>query len=1279
MIWTKDQQRVIDHKKGDLLVAAAAGSGKTAVLVEHVISRIMDEEDPLSLEQMVIMTFTDAAAQEMRERIKLAIDQQLALNPDNSGLIREAGNIQNANISTIDSFCKKFITENYAAIDLDPGFRMGDSGELKLLKSDIIAELLEEYYARGNSDFLYFVDTFATGKGDSGIEDIILRLHDFAEAHPWPMEYLDSCMSDEGDDRWKDYYLSQLKGRLADDVDAMEYALSLCSEPGGPDVYIDELTYEINAIEHAYEASDLESVMIAVNNIKFERLKPSKSELKDAIKNIRDSVKDDISDIKSDLIIPDKETEAAMQAGISSNVHVLVELTRDFIDRFQEEKTRRHVLDFGDLEHKALEILYTTDDKGLRHYSSIADDYAHQYREILVDEYQDSNYVQEELIRALSAARFGRPDVFQVGDVKQSIYSFRQARPDLFLAKYNDTDYPTIVLSQNFRSRNEVISAANNVFKRIMRAPVGGIDYTDKAALHYGFPGAEYSHYMTKQYETELLVMQTDEKLADENVSEDVHNKDAAEAHMIAQRIDKLHNEQNIPYRDIVILTRSPGSWADTIVDVLNEVGIPAYCTSNEGYFNAVEVETVLSMLNVIDNPEQDIPLAAIMHSAIYDFSDEDMAEIVASRGTLRPIYTDETDALQHETDIVQPASDASQQGEITAPQGLDDAQEDDALVSQSSATEKEHSAFTNPKSFLRLPEVVLTEEEQWERDAEIYGIYKIYDESVVSSHEPLRDDLAKKLLSFYKDIERYRQMSHYLSIHELLYRIYDETGYYNYASAMPAGNRRKANLDALIDMALAFERTSYKGLFDYIRYIEKLKKYDNDQGESSVYSDQDDLVRIMSIHKSKGLQFPVVFLSGLGRKFNKQDLAAKILVDSRYGIGCNYVDLDKKVKVPSLKRLAIRDKLETEQLGEELRVLYVGMTRAVDKLILTGTVANITKLLDKYRDVESELSSTAIKKASNYLEWIIMAEGAARLEDKVSRGEYDPISLKTFVLSDIDTFRWQKQNGLSIEEQALIQQLRQFDVSSLNYIELENNLSFKYPHLEATSLYPKHSVSEIKETEIERFEADRQAKGQEHWHVTPDNSDTEVRYNVSDGTTPKDRVDDTHKKYTEKAGADVGNAYHHAFEKYDYTDAPDNFMVQLRDKLPAGEYELIKESRFKTFLDTELAQRFRKAQVDNELFREQHFMIQLPHNELFGGDVTEDVLLQGIIDAFFIEDDEIVLVDYKTDHVKDADTLIGRYKTQLELYADALTAITGKRVKERLIYSVILGRTIAV
>ena len=1240
MKWTSDQQKVIDHKEGNLLVAAAAGSGKTAVLVQHVINRITDKEDPVSLDEMVIMTFTDAAAQEMRERIKLAIEARLQLNPHDPGLIREAGNIQNANISTIDSFCKKLITENYAAINLDPGFRIGDTGELKLLKSDVIAEILEEHYAmEDNADFLNFVDSFATGKGDSGIEEIVLKLYEFAEANPWPMEYLDRCLLEESredvDKGWEKYYFNQLKQRIKDDIETMEDALSICEDPDGPESYIEEFIAELNALDRLLEASDIGSLFDSLSSVTFGRLKASKAALKDAAKGLRDSVKDDIKDMQKEIVIPDPETLARMKKDSLSHVTVLIGITKEFVERFQAEKLKRHMLDFGDLEHKALEILYISDEEGNRRFSALADDLAKQYREILVDEYQDSNFVQETLIEALSSERFGRPDVFQVGDVKQSIYSFRQAKPELFLRKYNDVNYPTIELSRNFRSRNEVISASNDVFRCVMKAPVGGIDYTDNAALHYGFPNAEYSDILKPLYETELLLMENKGKDG-ESSSEETYSKDdsvsveesmkkeEAEARMIAHRIHELHyGKEEIPYRDIVILTRSPGAWADTIVDVLNEEGIPAYCTSNEGYFNTVEVETILSMLNVIDNPEQDIALAAIMHSAIYDFSDDEMAEIVASRGTLQPLY-----------------------------RGL--------------LAEKEESEPA-------LPEKELTTEELWERDAEVYGIYAVLDEKKVSSSEPLRDELAVKLLSFYKDIESYRQMSRYLSIHEILYRIYDETGYYNYVTAMPSGNRRKANLDALVDMALAFEKTSYKGLFDYIRYIEKLKKYDNDQGESSVYSDQDDLVRIMSIHKSKGLQFPVVFLSGLGRRFNKQDLRNKVLVDSEYGIGFDYVDLQEKVKVPALKKQALKLKLETELLGEELRVLYVGMTRAVDKLILTAGTQDLQKLLDKYAEAGKSLSISTIRSASCFLDWIVMAEGAGKLCDESGeRSINEPVKLKKYDVEMLKKIMAEKDQSFTEQQKSLIGQINKVDPESSDYKAILEDFSYVYPYKESTTLFPKHSVSELKEVELERFEEERKAQGQEHWHIKADNP---VETTIMEGKLPA-----TEKHYSEKAGADVGDAYHHAFEKYDYSDDPGHFMDQLREKLPENEIELIKDYRFKTFLQSELAERFREAQKTDVLFREQHFMLRLPHNELFeGSTISEDVLLQGIIDAFFLEDDEIVLVDYKTDHVRDADTLIGRYKKQLDLYARALESITGKIVKEKLIYSVILGRTIAV
>lgn len=1225
MQWTTEQESVINHTAGDLLVAAAAGSGKTAVLVQHVISRIMDPVDPVKLSEMVIMTFTEAAAQEMRDRIKAALEEKLREHPDSAELIREAGSIQNASISTIDAFCKHFITENYAAIDLDPGFRMGDQGELRLLQGDILEDLLEEEYAAGEADFLHFVDSFAQGKTDAGIAELIQKLYESAASHPWPEEYLDGCLAAESADG-KKFLLEQLAARLRDDAERMDYALSICAEPDGPESYLPNVAQEKQALQYAAEAEDLSELVLRTQAIRYDRLKPTKSALKTRVTAIRDEVKKDTKDIAGLPGVLDPETEATMEAGIECSMRGLVRLTKKFRARYQEEKEKRHVLDFSDLEHKALEILYTTDAEGVRHPSAIADDVAHQYREILVDEYQDSNFVQEELIRALSAERFGRPDVFQVGDVKQSIYSFRQARPDLFLMKYQDPDYPKIELSRNFRSRNEVVRAVNRVFHRVMRPMLGGIDYNEKVALHYGYPKAPESDEIDPRYQTELLLLEVAKETSEELFGAQM-SKEEAEAHMIAERIQRLHAD-GVKYRDMVILLRSPGSWADTLVEILGEDGVPAYCTSNEGYFDTVEVETVLALLDVIDNPQQDIPLAAVLHSPIYQFTDEELAELVAHFGSLRAALPQAPEAN---------ASDAATDG---ASDGAGSGTGGDAPASNPIAT----------------PGTCVEEGTASSASAES------------GTQSPLAPALQAKLDHFCAELARYRAMAHYLSIHELLYRIFDETGYDHYVSAMPAGRRRKANLDAMIDMALSFEKTSYKGLFDYIRYIEKLKKYDSDQGEATVFSDQDDLVRIMSIHKSKGLQFPVVFLSGMSRRFNTRSLNDAVLVDAELGIGCDYVDLENKVKIPSLKRAAIRKKLETDQLGEELRVLYVAMTRAEEKLILTATTGDIGKLLQKYPDAEAPLSGTELQSASCYLDWIMMAEGAEKLQ-RVGATR-DVIELFDYTLHDIHLAAEQTALNRLRREEKLQQAVSSVDAASPSYVEAMEDLSYRYPHEAATRLYPKHSVSEIKETAMEAFEEDHARAGREHWHLTVDHSETDPS-----GLAPEKPV-----QYQEKAGADVGDAYHHALEKYDYLDPSSDFRTQLEQKLPEAEVKLINPKRFQAFLQSPLAARFRKAQAADTLYREQHFMKQVPNDYLFpGSDTSEPVILQGIIDAFFIEDGEIVLVDYKSDHVREAETLIGRYQKQLELYAEALEKITGLRVKEKLIYSIILEQAIPV
>lgn len=1281
MQWTEDQKKVIQHREGNLLVAAAAGSGKTAVLVEHILSRIQDPDDPATLDRMVVMTFTDAAAEEMRQRIKSALDSAIAKNPRNEKLIRQAGSLQNASISTIHSFCKRIIMENYASIQMDPTFRIGDQGELQLLRSDVIENMLEAHYVDAAPQFIRFIDAFASGKEDRGIADLILKVYDYAEASPWPSEYLDSLLTEQDPKQWEDALFSSFKVRAERDLTKLRQAVSIMDDTQDLEEYRPMIVSDMAKVEALTKQTELRAFANAVSSVSFDRLAMIRGERngKEEVKAIRDSVKKDIGKLAEALTLPDQETEEAAEQAIREKMTVLVGLVREFSDAYQEEKENRHILDFSDLEHRALEILYTGEG-GDRHPSDIADSLARNLQEILVDEYQDSNYVQEALIDAISAERFGRPDVFLVGDVKQSIYSFRQARPDLFLAKYSENmvdaaedgdipksaatnaelqekarpRYSMIELSKNFRSRQEVLTSVNDVFFKIMKKEVGGIDYTEKTALHLGRV-VEEDGGIGRKYQTELHIIEVKEDVSRELFDGQRMDKVEAEAAMVGQRIRQLRKE-GYHYRDIVILMRAPGGSADTYVETLAGMQIPAYYVSSQGYFDATEVSTVLSLLSVIDNPLQDIPLAAVMRSPIYGFTDEELAEIVAVRGTLQPVAEAETISDEQLTEDVEAATDMYAE---------DDVVRDSLDHSAEEGSEKENKKSVKDGGASELPEA-----------------------------------LQKKLFDFYQSLQSFREREYYLSVHELLYRIYDETGYYNYVSAMPGGQRRRANLDALIDSALQFESTSYRGLSDYIRYIEKLRKYDADQGEASIYSDQDELVRIMSIHKSKGLQFPVVFLSGMDKQFNEMDLKKNVLLDQQYGIAFDDIDTETHVRIPTIKRTAVKEKLLTDLLGEEERLLYVAMTRAEDKLILTAAVNKMDNVM-KDIDAAGECDPTTIRGAQTMLDWIFMAEGQKLMATGTDAAAV-PIYMYTKDLHAIAEEELEVGRENEARFMTLLHDIDTADLTAPDAQYLDERLRYRYPHETATKLFPKHSVSELKEEEIEKFEVSEAEAGREHWNRLDDGSlgkspagKTErkadrapaagitILADHSDSLNPEGNplVDDIPKEnigekhYTEKAGANVGDAYHHAFEKYDYTKD----VSQLSEIIPKEEYELIKPSRFEAFLRTDLAEEFKRAQVENKLYREQHFMKEVPNNYLFpDSDCTEPVLLQGIIDAFILDDDGITLVDYKSDHVHDPATLVGRYQKQLDLYADALEKMTGKPIKRKLIYSIILEQVIS-
>ena len=1301
-LWTEEQKAVIAHREGNLLVSAAAGSGKTAVLVEHVLSLILEEN--ASLSSLVLMTFTEAAAEEMKERIKKRLEEHLQKGYDKR-ILREIALLPTANISTIHAFCKRLIEENYAGLSIDPHFRIGDTGEMSLLQSDILEELLEEEYERKEESFLAFVDQFSMGKKDKGIEELILKLYNLASAMPFPKAYLQGLLEEDAISRrekWeKDLYID-MKSRLENLSLLYEEALDLCREPNGPIEYEERILEEREQCLALVHTDTLEELVRGLENLSFGRLKSTKAEGKELVKSFRERGKKTLKTWQENYRLLPKELEEEVEEKGQKRILELVRLCLLFLERYQKEKEERAVLDFSDLEHFSLKLLYKDgEDKSIEEeaeiekdieagkeiatgketevrYSALADELAKSYREILVDEYQDSNLVQEYIVRALSQERFGKPNVFQVGDVKQSIYRFRMARPELFLEKYHDESYPKIFLRKNFRSDEGVLSAVNALFFKIMKKAFGGIEYDLENSLFLGKlrteearqeessgenqgeedkaqSGEEHKEksegeapitVKQRRDQTELLLLELEKTVStgeEGDVGEDGIGEDSKEesnssssspsdgtsnsssgkplskleleCKMIAAKVRELL-EKGYAYKDMVILLRSPHSVSREMVDIFGKEGIPAYAELKTGYYSAVEVETILSFLAIIDNPRQDIPMAAVLRSPLFSFTDEELGQIVLAKGSLYEKPYDRS---------------------------------------------KENAVNLSLQAEKALPPVL---EEKWQ--------------------------------NFQNKLERYRRLSRSLRLHSLLTLIYEETDYYNYVRALPLGEKRQANLDQLLEDAKQFEKGSYSGLFHFIRYIEKVKKQEQDQGEATVFSEKDDLLRIMSIHHSKGLQFKVVFLSQLHKSFNKMDSKAKMLMDSELGLAADYLDLETRIKYPSLHKIAIKEKGERESLGEELRVLYVAMTRAEEKLILTGVCKNEEDLIKKF-PVQERLSLEDIRGASSYLAWILMAYSRSFFESTKT----EEIALRFLSKEDLE-----ENEGKAMGEAiSLEKKLYEFLGTGRETTEaeklMEEHFSYVYPFEKSTHRSPKYSVSLLKMKAMEEHGEQLSETGQEGRIVAPEWDEetndkaeelAEGLENLEHGTKDKGEGNtETKQQAKEKPdspliqkmkaegkniGAAIGDSYHHALAFYDYS----RDISQLSDFLSPEEYGLLNQEKLQKFLDSPLGQLFAKAYKENTLYREQHFMQEVEYEKLFPedeGDNIEKVILQGIIDAFLMEEDGIILVDYKTDRVKDGEELRNRYQKQIDLYSEALEQILGKKVRRRVLYSFSLGEEV--
>ena len=1200
--WTKEQSEVISHRKGNLLVSAAAGSGKTAVLVEHVIDRLLDKEHPISLSSVVLMTFTEAAASEMKERIKARLKEAFLENRD-PHIEREIAELPNANISTIDAFCKRLIEENYTSLGIEPNFRIGEKNELALLKEDIVEELLEEEYGKKEESFLSFVDRYSTGKQDKGIQEIIVKLYYLAVASPFPEKYL-KALSENSSSAWKNYLLESIRKRVEEAIEMLTEAIRICTEEGGPSEYLAAVEEDYQSLLRVKAGAILHRTIEEIQAISFSRIKNSKAERKEEVKGRRNAVKALVQKWQKNYILIPEEIEKKAETEGKTLLQEAIRLTLLFYTRYQKEKLERNILDFSDLEHFALKLLYTEKDGELR-FSTLADELAQEYTEILVDEYQDSNMVQEYLVSALSKERFSEGNVFQVGDVKQSIYRFRMARPELFLRKYYDESYPKVFLQKNFRSLKGVIAAVNACFFRIMKKELGGIEYDRDSSL---FQGREEKEETDSK--TELLLLEKEEtegeekakgkkeKNPEEKRGETGLEKESdlqLECRMIASRVRELH-KKNIQYKDMVILLRSPKKVAKEMVDIFSEEGIPSFAVSSDGYYSQVEVETILAMLSVIDNPKQDIPLAAVLHSPMFHFTDEELCSLKLAYGSL-------TEALCMSAEAIS----------------------DGNFCSENQCSEKENA---------------------------------------LQVQSPLGKDLCKKWMDFCTKLERYRKLSRNLRVHELLTLLYEETSYYLYASALPMGEKRRANLDQLIEDALQFEKGSFSGLFNFIRYIEKAKQKEYDEGEANIYSEKDDLLRIMSIHQSKGLQFKVVFLSSLQKNFNKQDLRESILLDEELGMASPYLDQETRIKYPSLQLSAIKEKMEEENQAEELRLLYVAMTRAEEKLIMTGVVKNLASYMEKH-PVNEDIKIEDIRGAKSYLDFIMLAFSRSFTESL----ENPLVKLCTFTREALSEKKEEEEGEKFSVRDALYSYLAEKCEKTEEEEEWDKDFSYRYDHEESTHLYPKYAVSLLKKQAIEAVKEQGDKEGE--------TGGESKGLSEAEKSGKNEQVQERNAEKREKGlGAKIGDSFHHALALFDYNKG----LEQLPAILGEEELSLLNKEQFQTFLSSSLGECFKKAFQEKRLFREMHFMRALPFRALFPDRKEEDeVLLQGIVDAFIVEDDGIILVDYKTDRVREGEELRERYRKQIMLYSDALEAILGKRVKRRVLYSFYLAKEVEI
>ncbi|MBQ3062003.1 MAG: helicase-exonuclease AddAB subunit AddA [Lachnospiraceae bacterium] len=1225
MEWTKDQKRVIDTRNKNILVSAAAGSGKTAVLVERIITMITDEKNPVSISNLLVVTFTNAAAAQMKERIIAAIEKKLLERPDDEYLKKQLILTNSAMITTIDSFLRYVFKNYFNEIDVSPALRIADESELAMIRNEAMEKAIEDYFNKKNDKFSNMVNMYSSSKNYDDFVDVVNKIYSMAVSQPYPKKWIRTLSEKYKNGNWEKEVVDNVRERVLDaKKDIIELENSIFENEIDRSVfgvYKDNFTDDKIIMDSILECRDINQLEKVFNNYKFSRLKSSKmisDEDKEMIKKARGKYKGYIDDIKKSYFA----TPLQFQRNIIDKLGDYIELLTDFVchyyDRFCEMKVKKQIMDFSDLSRYALDILV---DRETLEPTSVAKQLSDYYYEIMIDEYQDSNNIQELILTSISKKSQGINNIFMVGDVKQSIYRFRMARPELFIDKYSTytsdgKENVRIDLHTNFRSREHILNFANIVFERIMKSCVGGIEYDELAALKCG---AKYSKEKNTSSINEIIVYDK------ESVGDDLEESIEFEARIIASKIRQIIKEKKlirdsslgeeflrpVEYGDIVILTRKQKGINEAFIDVFEQEGIPYEVNSTVGYFTAVEIKMILNVLRIINNPYQDVAITGVMLSPIFGFKEEEMIDI---RSQYRQVC-------------------------------IYDA------VSMVNAMDENFSGKFSYETVCKC----------------------------------------KKLLDF---INEYREIARYMKTEDVISKIVFETGLYDYIYAMPNGEKKRQNVDALVNKAAALDYSGLSGLFKFVATIEKMKKYEL-EFEPPAMATGENSVKLMTIHKSKGLEFPVVFLAGTYQQYNQADSKAKLCLDNDMGIGSIYVDYENRIKYDNIMARAVRNKIARDNIGEELRILYVALTRAKEQLYIVGGGYRILENIQSYYNLgmtSSRMGYNEIVSSDSNLKMILKAlckenvyvtfardllEGK-HLECGLYRVCDNDRHLAITLVRELEEFI--KEDEEIIKDKITIRDINNFDTNKDYSLEtkeiLEKSNEYVYPYNAECKCKSKVSVSDLKHAHIHANKGEVE--------------DTEERFvfetDIRQSCIPKFIEK---KEENVLTGAARGTVYHMVMKELDFTGdlSYDGIVAQMKvmsenGYIPENYMEIVSVKKIMEFFKTKEAKDMIRADKEGKLYKEKQFVMGLPLSQVYDIDVDELTIIQGIIDVYYEIDGKIYLLDYKTDNVDSTtgqQVLTQRYKLQLDYYKKAIEGGTSKKVERSIIYSFSMGKAFLV